>query len=83
MIGSDILYERRFAEPLSERMLSLLAPGGQVFMADPGRPYLQSFVDAMKKRGMDCHTEIVPIDDAHFPKAKAVHEIFLLSFHAP
>lgn len=53
VVGSDILYEKQHPEHVASALERLLKPGGKLVVADPGRPYLQTFVDAMKKRGFD------------------------------
>jgi predicted nicotinamide N-methyase len=64
VIGSDVLYENTHPETLA-RALSLLAgKGGRILIADPMRPYLQSFIDAMGALGYrnDTHVRQVPTD---------------------
>jgi predicted nicotinamide N-methyase len=45
VLASDVLYEARDAEPLLDLLPRLLAPGGEAWIADPGRassePFLQ------------------------------------------
>jgi 2-polyprenyl-3-methyl-5-hydroxy-6-metoxy-1,4-benzoquinol methylase len=75
VIGSDIIYESQHPEPVARALVSRCKPGGHILLADPARPYLQRFSDAMKKLGFTEHTRIISVPDE--PKAK---EIFLLSF---
>ena len=86
ILGSDILYEAQAAIELAELLPVLQAAcethGSQrpaIWIADPGRPYLQVFIDAMKSRGYpEPRTEIIFGEDhsADHPKK----EIFLIQF---
>lgn len=51
IIGSDILYESYQPQALLEVLGRLLKPGGEVWIADHGRPYLQRFVDEARVGG--------------------------------
>lgn len=73
IIASDVLYEKEHPPKLAATVAHYLAPGGVALIADPGRPYLQAFVDDMKRRGFECETRIKRVDDV-----PAAREIFLL-----
>lgn len=75
VIGSDVLYERQHAIELAQTVSKLVAPLGEVWIADPARPYLQGFADEMERLGFSHQTEIRAVPDSHGPK-----EIFLLRF---
>lgn len=51
VIGSDILYEKSHPEDVAEALVRLVKPSGRIIIADPMRPYLESFVLEMKARG--------------------------------
>lgn len=51
LLGSDILYEGRHAKDVAYALHSLVKPTGEIWIADPGRGYLQSFVDHMNLLG--------------------------------
>jgi predicted nicotinamide N-methyase len=40
VMTADLLYDRRNVEPLLALVPRVLAPGGEVWVADPGRPAL-------------------------------------------
>jgi predicted nicotinamide N-methyase len=42
VLGADLLYEARNAEQLGELLPQL---GGEVLLAEPGRPYAKAFLD--------------------------------------
>jgi predicted nicotinamide N-methyase len=46
VLAADILYERRDVEPLLTLVEQLVAPGGLLWLAEPGRPPAQQFVAA-------------------------------------
>jgi predicted nicotinamide N-methyase len=69
VIGSDVLYERQHAIQLARTVAMWVAEKGEVWIADPARPYLQAFADEMARSGFRYHTEI-----------RGVPEIFLLKF---
>lgn len=75
VVGSDILYERGQPEPVARVIDEWLTPGGRAVLADPGRPYLQSFVDEMARRDFCHHTQIREVKDQTVNA-----EIFLLVF---
>lgn len=78
VMGSDILYERQHALEVAQTLTKLVRPGGEILLADPARPYLQEFSDAMKAQGFEAETQIRLAHD--LPVAK---EIFLLRFQKP
>ena len=55
VMGSDVLYEPQHPGDIARGFQRLLAPGGEVWLADPGRGYLQRFVDEMQTAGFQ-HT---------------------------
>jgi predicted nicotinamide N-methyase len=42
VLAADVLYERRYVDVLAELLPSL---GGEVLLADPGRPFLRAFLE--------------------------------------
>lgn len=86
ILGSDILYEAQAAIELAELLLRVQEsclerghPRPCIWIADPGRPYLQVFIDEMRKRGFsEPHTEIIFGED--HSEAHPRKEIFLIRF---
>lgn len=78
VVGSDILYERQHALEVAQALTRFVRPGGEILLADPARPYLQAFSDAMTAQGFQAQTQIRTAFDHPTPK-----EIFLLQFTAP
>ena len=71
VLGSDILYEGRHAKDVAKALDSLAKPTGAIWIADPGRTYLQNFLDEMKK--LNWTEEIASARDSD-------QEIFILKF---
>ena len=51
MWGGDIIYERRFLEPLAELFDQLLTPGGHIWLGEPQRGVSRSAWDWLAQRG--------------------------------
>lgn len=85
VVGSDLLYEAAQAVSLPAALASLCPVGARVLLADPGRPHLQTAVNALEARGFTSRleTRAVPgsIDEAVGGDARAAtQEVFLLEF---
>ena len=50
--GGDIMYERRFAEPLADFLRHILKPGGAALIAEPTRTVYDAFFAAIASRGL-------------------------------
>ena len=57
VLASDVLYERRDVDPLLAVLPRLLAPAGQAWIADPGRPPAAGFLERAAER---FHVRTVP-----------------------
>ncbi|MCM2321866.1 MAG: protein N-lysine methyltransferase family protein [Oligoflexia bacterium] len=75
IVGSDLLYERQQPEFLARVIEDHLAPGGRAVLADPARPYLQPFVDAMRVRGFVQETRVRTAPDGAGTK-----DVFIVEF---
>ena len=53
VLAADVLYERRFVDPIARLVPRLLAGGGTALLADPRRPYAAEFAAAILARGGD------------------------------
>ncbi len=51
VLAADVLYEERDVMPLRELIERLVAPGGRLWLAEPGRPPARRFVDEMTHAG--------------------------------
>lgn len=49
--GADVLYEERNGRALAELIPPLVAPGGEVLIADPRRPHAAALVDRLAAAG--------------------------------
>lgn len=78
--GGDILYEKRFAAPVFDFLNHALAPGGVVWMAEPGRNTYEHFMNtAIAKgwRGRRVHKE--PVEALHVQKVPVTINIWELT----
>lgn len=73
VMGSDVLYESRHPNDVANALLKFVKPGGEIILADPGRSYLQSFVNSMQSLGFKEELEPIHVDN---------NDIFLLRFYA-
>ncbi len=63
VFGADILYERRFFEPLERLFRQVLAPGGAIWIAEPAREISLGVWNELRDRGWRAErltTESVP-----------------------
>lgn len=52
VIGSDVLYESKHPREVAHGLLRFVKKNGLVILSDPGRAYLQKFLEAMKQENM-------------------------------
>ena len=57
VFAADVLYEARNAPVLAALMPRLLAPGGEILLADPRRPGAPAFIERMDDLGFGLSTE--------------------------
>jgi predicted nicotinamide N-methyase len=55
VMAADMLYEARDIEPLLELVQRIVAPGGLLWLAEPGRPIAREFV--RRAEGLGWHSE--------------------------
>ncbi|MCA1715562.1 MAG: methyltransferase domain-containing protein [Actinobacteria bacterium] len=65
VLVADVLYEQRNVAALTALIPTLLTPGGEVLLADPGRKNAPVFLEGMQDMGFGFSTEecLVPSDD--------------------
>lgn len=72
VMGSDVLYESRHPYEVANALLKFVKPGGEIILADPGRAYLQSFVNSMKELGFNDELEPIQVEN---------NDIYLMRFY--
>jgi hypothetical protein len=50
VLAADVLYERRNAETLAQLLPELVAPRGEILLADPGRVAAEVFLERVEGR---------------------------------
>lgn len=63
VMGSDVLYESKHASEVVKGLIRFLKPGGKILLSDPGRNYLQPFLEAMKNEGFSEESELISVKD--------------------
>ncbi|MBI5518764.1 MAG: 50S ribosomal protein L11 methyltransferase [Desulfovibrio sp.] len=58
LLGADILYERRFFEPVAALLDHALAPGGRAYIADPERSVSASVCARLEGKGWRVETPL-------------------------
>jgi predicted nicotinamide N-methyase len=57
VLAADVLYEEDDVRPLIRLLERVLAPGGEIWLADPGRLPARRFVETLTRRGWSWHSE--------------------------
>lgn len=63
VMGSDVLYENKNAIDVAKGLTRFMKPGGKILLSDPGRNYLQPFLEAMKTQGFTEESELIAVKD--------------------
>lgn len=59
ILAADLLYERRYAEPLARWIAAGLSPAGRALVGDPNRSAAEGFAEACARSGLDLAAESV------------------------
>ena len=57
ILAADVLYEERDVEPLLRLVEHLLAPGGLLWLAEPGRRTATTFIERLRQKGWSDEVE--------------------------
>lgn len=57
ILGSDLLYERRCAQPVAAWICSALLPEGEAWLSDPNRSAADDFPDIARRQGLQVDVE--------------------------
>lgn len=52
VMGSDVLYESKHPSEVALGLLRFVKEGGTIILSDPGRSYLQQFINSMNAQGI-------------------------------
>lgn len=79
VLAADVLYEERDVKPLIKLVERVVAPDGEVWLAEPGREPAEQFVAALEARGWSVDREVCdcPWPDPHegVPSQVTVHRL--------
>ncbi len=77
ILGADIVYERAVHPLLAAIFARSLAPGGEIWLADPGRPHTLDFLSALEDGGWRGRIDVVTTADASGRTGKAPVDVTL------
>ncbi len=77
VIAADVLYELRHAPALARLIPALLAPGGEVLIADPRRKDTPVFLEQMEARGFRRSEEGVGVRQGERDVEVLIHRLWL------
>jgi 2-polyprenyl-3-methyl-5-hydroxy-6-metoxy-1,4-benzoquinol methylase len=60
VLAADVLYERRDLEPLLTFSRRMVAPGGLLWLAEPGRSVAMAWLDGARRHGWEIESEEHP-----------------------
>ncbi len=76
VVAADVLYEDRYPPLIANVIARTLAPTGVATIADPGRPMVEAFFDALPALALRLrNTETVAYDEAPAPQSIRLHHI--------
>ena len=75
VLAADVLYESRNVPALATLIPTLLAPGGEVLIADPRRKDTPVFLERMRERGFDSSAEERPVYSEGREVRVAIHRL--------
>jgi predicted nicotinamide N-methyase len=79
VLAADVMYEQRNAHALADALPRLVAPGGRVLLADPGRTYLGEFRTQMEGIGWGVRDREV-LEETSDPATGAVSRVTVFRF---
>ncbi|HRK02150.1 MAG TPA: methyltransferase domain-containing protein [Oligoflexia bacterium] len=81
VIGSDVLYENSHPKDVARTLSSYCEKKGHIILADPGRSYLQAFLDELQGFGFRYDILIRNVLDGHNDRAgdRRTKEVFVIS----
>lgn len=74
VLGADLLYERQDVKPLVALVERIVAPGGELWLAEPGRDAAERFVKALRWRKWRDESEVFtsPRPDPNYQTLDAI-----------
>jgi predicted nicotinamide N-methyase len=76
ILAADVLYEHRNVSALAALIPTLLAPGGEILLADPRRKDAPAFLERMQEGGFRFSTEECTVPSAGQRPAVLVHRLW-------
>jgi predicted nicotinamide N-methyase len=79
VLAADVMYEQRNAVALSEFVPKILAGGGRMILADPGRRYLCEFQSRMRRGGF-YDRDLAVVVERHEDANKPATQVRIIEF---
>ncbi len=77
VLVADVTYVPDLPPLVARAIARALGPGGRALVTDPGRPYLQAFVDRVEALGLRCAIEVRTVKDP--PRTRDVFVLELVA----
>lgn len=78
VLAADVLYERRDVEPLLDLIDLVVSPGGELWLAEPGRPPAAAFLEMTRGKGWGWEAEQC---NGPWPDPEDNHKGVVVSIH--
>lgn len=77
ILAADVVYEKRFFEPLLNAFDALLKPGGAVWLGEPHRPFSTGFFECMTAHGYSFRREdrVTPFPNPEMPTTVGLYTV--------
>jgi ETFB lysine methyltransferase len=75
IIASDILYEKRFFQPIFKLFKNYIAPHGMIIIAEPNRSIARDFFTSLKERGYSFSFVCEPVEQGMKTIAVSIYTI--------
>jgi predicted nicotinamide N-methyase len=85
VLAADVLYENEDIKPLTRLLKRLVAPGGEVWLAEPGREPAQVAVKTLRERGWHGTSEqcVSPRPDPNYPNSQILSMVTVHRLRRP
>jgi len=85
VLAADVLYETKDVKPLIRLLKRLVAPGGEVWLAEPGREPAEVFVETLRRRGWHGTSEqcLSPYPDPNYPDDPSLQNVTVHRMRRP
>lgn len=85
VLAADVLYEKKDIKPLIRLLKRLVAPDGEVWVAEPGREPAKVLIETLRQRGWHGESEqcVSPRPDPNYPDSQALNMVTVHRLRRP